>query len=185
VNSLPKTVTRQRRDCDLNPGPSAPESSMLTTWLRSHQDKTSLHLNETRNEGGFGCNVMSWTMCKQSAPHSRQITTPTPCHSVFTGWMLFLMPNQQCQSNVHFTIQCNFVLSFHTKSMLIHLTVESYTIVTLLTFILIIISTVYSITTHSSFQTENLPFLQILTTVAFLSSSELTPWIPWTVYCYF
>ena len=27
VNSLPKTVTRQRRDCDLNPGPSAPESS--------------------------------------------------------------------------------------------------------------------------------------------------------------
>jgi len=24
VNSLPKTVTRQRRDCDLNPGPSAP-----------------------------------------------------------------------------------------------------------------------------------------------------------------
>ena len=31
VNSLPKTVTRYRRDCDLNPGPSAPESSTLTT----------------------------------------------------------------------------------------------------------------------------------------------------------
>jgi len=29
VNSLPKTVTQQRRRCDLNPGPSAPESSML------------------------------------------------------------------------------------------------------------------------------------------------------------
>jgi len=29
VNSLPKTVTRQRRDCGLNPGPSAPESSTL------------------------------------------------------------------------------------------------------------------------------------------------------------
>ena len=27
VNSLPKTVTRQRRGCDLNLGPSAPESS--------------------------------------------------------------------------------------------------------------------------------------------------------------
>ena len=26
-----KTVTRQRRDCDLNPGPTAPESSTLTT----------------------------------------------------------------------------------------------------------------------------------------------------------
>ena len=31
VNSLPKTVIRQRRGCDLNPGPSAPESSTLTT----------------------------------------------------------------------------------------------------------------------------------------------------------
>ena len=33
VNSLPKTVTRQRSGCDLNPGPSAPESSTLTTRL--------------------------------------------------------------------------------------------------------------------------------------------------------
>ena len=36
VNNLPKTVTRQRRDCDLNPGPSAPESSTLTTRLPSY-----------------------------------------------------------------------------------------------------------------------------------------------------
>ena len=36
VNSLPKTVTRQRRYCDLNPGPSAPESSTLATQLPSH-----------------------------------------------------------------------------------------------------------------------------------------------------
>ena len=36
VNSLPKTVTRQRRNCDFNPGPSAPESSTLTTRLPSH-----------------------------------------------------------------------------------------------------------------------------------------------------
>jgi len=36
VNSLPKTVTRQRRGCDLNPGLSAPESSTLTTRLPSH-----------------------------------------------------------------------------------------------------------------------------------------------------
>jgi len=36
VNSLPETVTRQRRDCDLNPGRSAPESSPLTTRLPSH-----------------------------------------------------------------------------------------------------------------------------------------------------
>ena len=36
VNSLPKTVTRQRRGCDMNQGPSAPESSALTTRLPSH-----------------------------------------------------------------------------------------------------------------------------------------------------
>ena len=36
VNSLPKTVTRQRRGCGLNPGPTAPESSTLTTRLPRH-----------------------------------------------------------------------------------------------------------------------------------------------------
>jgi len=36
VNRLPKTVTWQRRHCNVNPGPSAPESSTLTTWLLSH-----------------------------------------------------------------------------------------------------------------------------------------------------
>jgi len=38
VSSLPKNVTRQRRDCDLNPGPSALESSMLTTRLPRRRD---------------------------------------------------------------------------------------------------------------------------------------------------
>jgi len=44
--------------------------------------------------------AVAWTICKQSAPRSRQITTSTPQknHSIFTGWMLFLTPNQQCQS---------------------------------------------------------------------------------------
>ena len=49
VNSLPKTVTRQRRGCNLNPGPSAPESSTLTTRLPSHPiqcntDKLLIHV---------------------------------------------------------------------------------------------------------------------------------------------
>jgi len=35
VNSLPKTVNRQRRGYDLNPGPSVPESSTLTAQLPS------------------------------------------------------------------------------------------------------------------------------------------------------
>jgi len=37
VNGLPKTVTRHRRGCDLNAGPSAPESSTLTTPLTSNK----------------------------------------------------------------------------------------------------------------------------------------------------
>jgi len=45
ANSLPKTVTRQRRGCDLNPGPSAPESSMLTTRLPSHPKRVQIYIN--------------------------------------------------------------------------------------------------------------------------------------------
>ena len=40
---------------------------------------------------------ISWAICK-SAPRSRQITTPVPHHSVFTGRIPFLPPNQQRQS---------------------------------------------------------------------------------------
>ena len=36
MNNLPKTVTGQRHDCDLNPVPSANESSTLITRLPSH-----------------------------------------------------------------------------------------------------------------------------------------------------
>ena len=35
---------------------------------------------------------------KKSAPRSREITTPTPHRSIFTGRMLFLTPDQQGQS---------------------------------------------------------------------------------------
>jgi len=48
---------------------------------------------ETVSDSGI-----SWAVCK-SAPHSRQITTPAPHHSVVTGRMPFLPPNQQRQSN--------------------------------------------------------------------------------------
>ena len=48
---------------------------------------------------GFGDGSgISWTICKQSAPLFRQIITSTLHPSIFTDWMLFLMPNQQCQS---------------------------------------------------------------------------------------
>ena len=40
---------------------------------------------------------ISWAI-RKSAPRSRQITMPAPHHSVFTGRMPFLLPNQQHHS---------------------------------------------------------------------------------------
>jgi len=70
-----------------------------TTWVSRYQTgKISLGLNEVKDDGVLGCSGISWTICKQSAHRCRQITTPTPHHSqFFTGQMLFLTPNQQCQ----------------------------------------------------------------------------------------
>ena len=70
-----------------------------TTWVSRYQKgKSSLDLNEARHDEVLGCSGISWTICKQSAPRSRQITTPTPHHSIFTRRMLILTPKQQCQS---------------------------------------------------------------------------------------
>jgi len=69
-----------------------------TTWVSQYREcKTSMNLNEARDDGVMGCSGISWTICKQSAPHSKQITAPTHHHSIFTGRTLFLTPNQQCQ----------------------------------------------------------------------------------------
>jgi len=76
-----------------------------TTWVSQYQKgKTSLDLNEARDDRVLGCSGISWTICKQCAPHSRQITTPTHHHSIFTGRMLFLTPNQECQSTEGITL---------------------------------------------------------------------------------
>jgi len=70
-----------------------------TIWVSRYQKgKTSLDLNKARDDGVSGCSGISWTICKQSAPRSRQITTPTPHQSIFIGRVLFLASNQQCQS---------------------------------------------------------------------------------------
>ena len=71
-----------------------------TTWVSRYQKGiASLDLNEARDDRLLGCSGIRWTICKQSAPRSRQITTPTPRHSICTGQMIFLTPNQQCQGN--------------------------------------------------------------------------------------
>jgi len=53
-----------------------------TAWVSRYQKgKTSLDLNEARDDGFWGCSGISWTICKQSAPHSRQITNTTDNHT--------------------------------------------------------------------------------------------------------
>jgi len=82
VNSLPKTVTRQRRGCDLNPGPTALESSTLTTRLPSHSLASGQPIWILLKQETVSGSGISWAVCK-SAPRSRQTTTPAPHHSVF------------------------------------------------------------------------------------------------------
>jgi len=78
-----------------------------TTWAsRCQKGKTSLDLNGAKDDRVLRCGDISWTICKLSAPHYRQITTPTPHHSIFTCRMLFLMPNQQCQSTRGKSAEC-------------------------------------------------------------------------------
>jgi len=49
------TVTRQRRGCDLNPGPTAPESNTQTTRLPSYPgvvvDKSKLFMSTLMGNG--------------------------------------------------------------------------------------------------------------------------------------
>ena len=61
-----------------------------TTQVSVYQKgETNLDFTKARDSGSG----ISWAICK-SAPCSRQITKPAPHHSVFTGWMPFLPPNQ-------------------------------------------------------------------------------------------
>ena len=67
----------------------------LPGWAGTRKAKPIWILLNQQTVSGIG---ISWAICK-SAPCSRQITTPTPHHSVFfTGRMPFLPPNQQRQS---------------------------------------------------------------------------------------
>ena len=48
------------------------------------------------NPDGTG---ISWSTCKPSAPHLRQITKPATYHSTFTSWILFRTINQRTEGN--------------------------------------------------------------------------------------
>jgi len=70
----------------------------LPGWAGTRKVKPIWILLKQETVSGSG---ISWAICK-SAHRSRQITTPAPHHSVFTGRMPFLPHNQQCQSTEGF-----------------------------------------------------------------------------------
>jgi len=83
VNSLPKIVIRQRRSCDLNPGPDAPESSTLTTGLPSHPDVITKEINRSttqsfwqptgeRRRGSFTTTTYSLNLLQTGGRANRQ-----------------------------------------------------------------------------------------------------------------
>jgi len=73
--------------------------SRTTSVCQYQKGKTSLDLNEARDDGILGGSGISWTICKQSAPRSRQITTPTPHYSFFLqAGCSSRRPTDKCQS---------------------------------------------------------------------------------------
>ena len=57
-----------------------------TVWVsRYRKGKTSLDLNEARDDGVFGWQRHQLDHMQTFEPHSRQTATQTPHHSNFTG----------------------------------------------------------------------------------------------------
>ena len=78
-----------------------------TNWVSQYQKgKTSLNFKRVKRWWRLECSDISWTICKKSAPCSRQITTSAPHHSVFTGPMLFLTDAQPTVSKHWRTFFC-------------------------------------------------------------------------------
>jgi len=69
-----------------------------TTWVSQYQKgKKSLDLNEARD---YGVQGWQWHQLDhmQTICTSLQTDNHTNTSSLITGWMLFLTPNQHCQS---------------------------------------------------------------------------------------
>jgi len=58
------------------------------------------------DDGHQHASGISWTIYKSFAPRSRQITTPVPHHSVFTGRMPFRPPSEQRKSTGGRLVYC-------------------------------------------------------------------------------
>jgi len=91
--------------------------SVLPEHTHTHTHNRNGPLSETTRVSWYqkGITNLDFTEARDSEwqwhqLHSRQITTPAPHHSVFTGQMLFLLPNQQHQSTEGMPVRIFFVL---------------------------------------------------------------------------
>ena len=66
-------------------------------WTAFFQENLAKHSGFYWSKRWWGGSGISWTIRKSFAPRSRQITTPVPHHSVFTGQMTIVTPSQQRQ----------------------------------------------------------------------------------------
>ena len=71
VNSLPKTVTRQRHGCELNPGLTAPESSTLITRLLNIPTKACSQWRRQKEEVG-------WALASVRQPNAEGVRSEAP-----------------------------------------------------------------------------------------------------------
>jgi len=90
----------------------------LPGWAGTKKVKPIWILLKQETVSGSG---IHWAICK-SAPRSRQITTPVPHRSVFTGRMPFLPPNQQRQgtegtydTSAHYRLFSHKTLVLHSN----------------------------------------------------------------------
>jgi len=79
--------------------------SSRTTWVsRQKKDKTILDFNEARDDGVAVASAgPQQIICTLLQTDNHAITSTL---NSFTGWILFLMPNQQCQSTEGNSLQC-------------------------------------------------------------------------------
>ena len=206
VNSLPKTVTWQRRGCDLNPGPTVPESSTLTTRLPSHPGGmvalTYIFYRGFDLPGVSGSKRVKKFEAKFHVCNSLQCNVTLGLLIVNNGvWNLACIAS--CSNNNLFTlvniwlrlfVRCliiifNYLLGQYFFCFSIFLVVCVHVFFYLYRYLPTVILTIiwYSITHplfHSRLKTFSRksfppqPFLSF-------SSSWFTTWIPQTVYCYF
>ena len=100
VNSLPKTVTRQRRSCNLNPGPSSPEPGALTSRLPSHPRTDRCLMPYTgRKHNNLALEQPLWQQ-KRHATATAFSNVDDSCRVVFTILFFFVIP-PSCQYLQH------------------------------------------------------------------------------------